>query len=268
MTRRLVGRDHGQFVIGQIDDLVGVAGQRRGVAGHEMLVGPHADDQGAAQPGGDQHLRPLSKEDRQSVGPLELREGRLDRADQRLIVGGRHVGQLPTWPQNRAPWLPPEATVDQVGDDFGVGGRLKLVSLLLEALLDGVKVLDDSVVNHGQRGVAAQVRVCVYIAWGTVGSPTGVSDPDVAGSRVYGQQALEPVDPAGRLDHGQFAAGGDGCHARTIVAPVFEAVESRDQEFRRITRSNVSNDPAHDKGSGVREFGGPGSAIRSRLPQL
>ena len=38
-----VGREHGQFVVGQIDDLVGVAGQRRGVAGDEMLAVAHAD---------------------------------------------------------------------------------------------------------------------------------------------------------------------------------------------------------------------------------
>ena len=81
-----VGRDDGQFVIGQIDDLVGVAGQGRGVAGHEMLAGADADDQRASQPGGDQHLGPLAEENRQAVGPLELRQGRLDRGDQRLVA--------------------------------------------------------------------------------------------------------------------------------------------------------------------------------------
>ena len=44
---------HGQFVVGQVDDLVGVAGQRRGVAGDEVLAVADADHQRAAQPGGD-----------------------------------------------------------------------------------------------------------------------------------------------------------------------------------------------------------------------
>ena len=69
-----VGRDHRQLVVGQVDDLVGVAGQGRGVAGHEMLAGAHADDQRAAQPGGDQHVGPVAEEDRQPVGALELRQ--------------------------------------------------------------------------------------------------------------------------------------------------------------------------------------------------
>ena len=115
-----VGRDHGQFVIGQVDDLVGVAGQGRGVAGHEMLAGAHADDQRAAQPGGDQHLRPMAEEDRQPVGALELRQGRLHRGDQRLVVDGRHVGHRR---------LTLQATVDQMGDDLGIGGRLERRSL-------------------------------------------------------------------------------------------------------------------------------------------
>ena len=70
-----VGREHGQLVVGQVDDLVGVAGQRRGVAGDEVLAVAHADHQRAAQPGGDHHLRPVAKDDRQAVGPLELRQG-------------------------------------------------------------------------------------------------------------------------------------------------------------------------------------------------
>ena len=87
--------------------------------------------------------------------------------------------------------------------------------------------------------------VCVYIAGGSVGGPTGVADADVAGNRVVGQQGFEPVDSAGGFDHGEFAAGRDGCHAGAVVAAVFQPVEPHEQEFGRITRSNVSNDPAH-----------------------
>ena len=74
-----VGREHRQLMVGQVDDLVGVAGQRRGVAGDEMLARAHAHHQRAAQAGGDHHLRPVAKEDRQAVGPLELHQGLLAR---------------------------------------------------------------------------------------------------------------------------------------------------------------------------------------------
>ena len=56
-----------------------------------MLAVADADDQRAAQPGGDHHVRLVAEEDRQAVGAVELRQGRLHRGDQRLVVGGRHV---------------------------------------------------------------------------------------------------------------------------------------------------------------------------------
>ena len=46
-----VGGDDGQLVVGQVDDLVGVADQRRGVAGDEVLAVADADHQRAAAAG-------------------------------------------------------------------------------------------------------------------------------------------------------------------------------------------------------------------------
>ena len=48
-----IGRDHGQFVIGQINNPLRVPHQRRGIAGDKMFVIAHAHDQRAAQPGGE-----------------------------------------------------------------------------------------------------------------------------------------------------------------------------------------------------------------------
>ena len=132
-----------------------------------------------------------------------------------------------------------------MGDDLGIGRRLEDVSLGLEALLDGLKVLDHAVMDQSQRVVSAQMRVCVNIAGGSVGSPTGVADADMAGDRVGGQKGFEPVDSAGGLDDGEFAAGRDGGHAGAVVAAVFQAVEPDEQEFGCVARSNISNDPAH-----------------------
>ena len=231
-----VGGDDGQLVIGQIDDLVGETGQGRGVAGDEMFAGADADDQRASEPGGDQHLGPLAEENRQAVGSLELRQGGLDGGDQRLVADGRHVGDRR---------LALQATVDQMGDHLGIGRRLEDVSLALEALFDGLEVLDDAVMDQGQRAVAAHMGVCVNIAGGSVGSPAGVADADMAGDRVCGQEGFEPVDSAGGFDDGELAVGRDGGHAGAVVAAVFQAVEPHEQEFGCIARSNIPNDPAH-----------------------
>ena len=40
-----LSRQHRDFVIRQIDDLIGVPDERTGIAGQEMLTVPHADDE-------------------------------------------------------------------------------------------------------------------------------------------------------------------------------------------------------------------------------
>ena len=72
-------------LIGQVDDAVGVAHQRRAVAGDEVLAVADADHQRAAQPGRDDHIRPIAKHHRQAVRAAQLRERRLHRLDQRRI---------------------------------------------------------------------------------------------------------------------------------------------------------------------------------------
>ena len=80
------------------------------------------------------------------------------------------------------------------------------VALALQPLLDGLKVLDHAVVDHGQRAIAAEMRMGVDVGRRAVRRPAGVADADPAGGRVVGQQGFEPVDSAGRLDHGELAA--------------------------------------------------------------
>ena len=131
-------------MVGQVDDLVGVAGQRRGVAGDEVLARAHAQHQRAAEPGDDQHARASrGRAIGQAVGAVQLRQRRLHRRNQRRVpvvtVGRIAVGQSPL---DELPWdgvvrlLALQATGDQVGDDLGVGGRLELVALLLQPLLE------------------------------------------------------------------------------------------------------------------------------------
>ena len=73
-----VGGDDRQLVIGQVDDLVRHADQRRRIAGDKMLALADADHQRAAQPGRDEHVGILAEHDRQPVGPFEPCERRFD----------------------------------------------------------------------------------------------------------------------------------------------------------------------------------------------
>ena len=75
--RESLGGDDGDFVVGQVDDLVRAAHQRRGVAGDEVLALADADHQRALQPGGDDHIRPVAEHDAEAIRAAELREGGL-----------------------------------------------------------------------------------------------------------------------------------------------------------------------------------------------
>ena len=67
-----VSRDDGDLVLGQIDDLVRVPNQWRGVAGDKVLVLPHAHHQRAAMSGCDDHIGMVAEDDRQTVSPLQF----------------------------------------------------------------------------------------------------------------------------------------------------------------------------------------------------
>ena len=133
-----VGRDDGHLVVGQIDDLVGVADQRRGVAGDEMLAVADADHQRAAEPGGDDHVGIVAEHDRQAVGAVQLGQRRLHGVDQRAMLRidrRRRSSAASSAVLSRAS-CSSQATGDQVGDHFGVGRRAEAIALAFEPLLE------------------------------------------------------------------------------------------------------------------------------------
>ena len=87
-----LGGDHGDFIVGQVDDAIGVPDERRAVAGDEMFAVADADHERAAQPGGDDHVRPIAENHRQAVRAAELGECRLNGSDERRILVGRRRG--------------------------------------------------------------------------------------------------------------------------------------------------------------------------------
>ena len=185
----LLRGEHGQLVVCQIDDLVGVAGQWRGVAGHEMLAVADAQHERAALPGDDQHARPVAKEDGQAVSSLKLAERLPHRVDQWPVVEVGHVFHF---------GLLPEAACHEMGDDLSIGSGMKDEALFDESPLERAEVLDDAVVDDGHLAVAAKMRMGVGVARRAVGGPAGVADagaPEVAhcGAWFPGGQSARPT---------------------------------------------------------------------------
>ena len=154
----------------------GVAHERRAVAGDEVLAVADADHQRAAQPGRDDHVRPIAEHHRQAVGAAQLRERRLHRFDERRI----RIGRRGRFGVRRARI---QLAGDELGDDFGVGRRLAVIAALGQLLLELAKVLDDAVVHERHDVVAADVRMGVLVGGRAVRGPARVAEADRAARR-------------------------------------------------------------------------------------
>ena len=265
------GRDHRHFMISEVDNPVGVAGERARIAGDEVLAIANTHHQRAAQAGGHQHVGPVAEEDEQAIGAAELRD-RLPHCHHPGRVGGI-VG-------NRAArgHRPSETTIDEVGDHLGVGFRPEDVALRFEAVLDGTVVFDDAVVDDGHVGfavtailvrpgglvIATEVRMGVGVGRGAVRGPAGVADADGAIRGAGPDEGLQPCEPARRLEHVEFARVGQQGNPGGIVAAVLQPPQPLENQVGGATKPDVSNDAAHGESSGTgdgagdRRTGSPG----------
>ena len=250
-------RDHRHLVIGEVDDPVGVAGERVGIAGDEVLAVADAHHQRASQAGGHQHVGPVTEQHEQTVGAAKLRD-RLPHRHHPRRVGGI-VGHRAARGQ-----CPREATVDKVGDHLGVGFGTEDVPLRFEAILDGTVVFDHTVVDDRDGSlavptvllqrvvpfIAAEVRMGVGVGWGAVCGPTGVADADGAIGNAGPHKGLQPREPARRLEHMDLARVGQQGDPGGIVAAVFEPSQPLENDVCGATKPDVSNDAAHGESSG------------------
>ena len=70
MVRKLAGREHGHFVVVEVDDLGGVLDDGAGIGGDDVFVLAHADDQRAALAGNDQGVGLILADDGDAVGAV------------------------------------------------------------------------------------------------------------------------------------------------------------------------------------------------------
>ena len=125
-------------MVRQVDDFVGVAHERAGVAGQEELFFADADHERASQPGADDRVGKIAEKDRQAIRPLEHGQRLLRRPAMQLVDGP---------PSSR---VLVEMVGDQVGDDFGVGVAVEDVAQLLQLVAQHGVILDDAVVHDGR----------------------------------------------------------------------------------------------------------------------
>ncbi len=130
-------------------------------------------------------------------------------------------------------------------EDLGVGLGDELMPLLDEALLQLGVVLDDAVVNDGDRPRAIGMRVGVVGVGLAVGGPARMSDAHTAGGTVVGEDAFERGDLARGLLGCDLAVLLHG-NPRRIVPAVLEPFEAGNQDVNAILGSDVTHDATHE----------------------
>ena len=120
-------------------------------------------------------------------------------------------------------------------------------ALLLQKFAQFQIILDDAVVHDGDFPVLGDVRVGICVVRLAVGGPAGMADAERAGQKraIFGfcDQILEPS--LGLFDlQNAVLLHADACG---VIAPVFQARQTLQQDGRSLLGSYVSYDTTHMK---------------------
>ena len=136
--------------------------------------------------------------------------------------------------------------VHEVRDSLRIGLGLKLVAVCLQTLTQLLVVLDNAVVYNCYLALAAQMRVGVAVGRLAVRCPAGVADTAgaVHVAAFFLDLLLKVCNAAARLDNAQTVLR-EGSHTGRVIATVFQAVQTLDENRKRILASGESNDSTH-----------------------
>ncbi len=213
------------LVLAQLDRGAGVGDEGGDVGGEEPLVLPHAHDERGVAPGADHDVRLVGVDGDEGEGPFQ--------PPAHLPHGVREV------PARR------ERLGQQMRDDLGVRLGLQGVAAPGQFAPQGREVLDDPVVDDGDPARVVQVGVGVGVGGRPVRRPPRVPDPGPPGRQRPVPQLLLQIDELARLLRGGEPAVREHGDTSRVVAPVFEALESCDDDVLRRLPSDITHDSAH-----------------------
>src|SRR5437016_5133618 len=126
--------------------------------------------------------------------------------------------------------------------NFGVGIGAKIcVAFLNELLLEHLIIFNHAVVDERDFARGIEMRVGVFISDFSVRRPAGVTDAIRSGGGFFGNQFGQRGDSPGAFSSLDLVAVYDR-DAGGIVAAVFEATKTIEQNGRCFGASNVTND--------------------------
>ena len=161
--QRLSRMADGNLLVVDINDILGIFGDGRGIGGDEELavVLRHADDEGRAFACGNECMRIALVDHGDGVGTDTLAQGMTHGLHQRALVLLLSI-------------------FNKLHKHLGIGVALEMEPALLQLLTKDNEVLDDAVMHKRDVSRLGDVRVCVPHRRLSVRSPTGMRDADAA----------------------------------------------------------------------------------------
>ena len=221
------GVDAHHLPIVEENHFAGVGQKGRDVRGQEVLAHAHAQDQGRMLARGVEHPRVVPADHDHGVGAFDPGQG-----------GGERLGQ-------RAFFL--EIQAQKLGQHLGVGLGHAADAGLGQLFFDLLIILDDAVVDQGDGPGGVEMGMGVFLGGQPVGGPAGVAHArggqvDVLG----GELGFQIAELALGLDGNEVLALQKG-HASGVVAPVFQAFETFDDDRDGRPVSAISDNAAHNR---------------------
>src|SRR5438046_3060157 len=117
-------------------------------------------------------------------------------------------------------------------DEFGIGFGLQLMTACEKLPAQVEIIFYNAVVNHRDR--AGLMRMRVFVRGASVSRPSRVADSDVAFQRITVEQFAELVELPFRAANFELAVLMKRRDAGGIVAAIFEAAKTGDQNRARL----------------------------------
>ncbi len=183
----------------------------------------NADHHGGTAPRRDHLMRMVGMHHDQAISPPDLPEGSFDRLQQVAVI----------------------LALNQMGHDFGVGFRRKLVALELQLFAQRIVIFDDAIVYHHDRAAMTGMGMGIGLRRFAMRGPTRVAHADRAGQMAIFKLGSQGGNLAFIPHPIEFLIFNDG-NASGVISPVFQPLQAANQDGNCCTFANIANDAAHN----------------------
>ena len=222
----LTVHDRDLFVV-QVDHVLRVLDDGRRVGSDvKLILLADSNDEGTGFAGSDEQIGLICVNDGDGIGAFHLLQGHL------YGVGDGGVRSVLDF-------------VDEVDEHLGICIADKGVSVSFKARTEGLVILNDAIVDHGEAAKSCGMRVGVNVVRWPVRGPSGVTDAHRAGWNFVANEGQEIFNFPFFLFYLNGIRAIKNSNTSAVVSAVFESLQALDENGKAVFISYVSNYTAH-----------------------